>query len=153
MKHRHDPDLGTQMLWVGSNPDHRVSARAHQEIVDLALVLVRDVSDRLWQGEDQVEISHRQLLGLPRGQPCFGRARLALRAVPVPTGIVGDVLMRAVFTSRNMAAERRGTAALDGAHHLQLVEADMAYIGQAPRRTVGAEDIRNLQLCLCQRAL
>ena len=38
-----------------------------------------------------------------------------------------------------------GAAALDGRHHLQLVEADVAGIGTSPRRAVVAEDIRNLQ--------
>jgi hypothetical protein len=40
-----------------------------------------------------------------------------------------------------MAAERRGAAALDGRHHLHLVEADVPGIGTTPRRSVVAEDI------------
>ena len=53
--------------------------------------------------------------------------------------------MRAVLAARDMAAERRRAAALDRAHHLHLVEADVAGIGTAPRRPVVAEDIRDLQ--------
>jgi hypothetical protein len=53
--------------------------------------------------------------------------------------------MPAAFTSCRMTAERGCAAALDGAHHLQLIEADMACIGHPPGSTVGAEDIRNLQ--------
>jgi hypothetical protein len=45
-----------------------------------------------------------------------------------------------------MPAERGRAAALDGRHHLQLVEADMPGIGSTPRRPVVAEDIRDLQL-------
>ena len=48
-------------------------------------------------------------------------------------GIVGDPLVRAVL------------AALDRAHHLQLVEAHMAAVGLAPSGTVAAEDVRDLQ--------
>src|SRR5690606_14927042 len=36
--------------------------------------------------------------------------------------------------------------ALDGTHHLQLVEAHVPTIGITPRRTVLAEDIRELQV-------
>ena len=54
--------------------------------------------------------------------------------------------MPTVFTPRDMAAERRRAATLDGVHHLQLVEADVARIGRSPGSTMGAEDIRNLQL-------
>jgi hypothetical protein len=53
--------------------------------------------------------------------------------------------VRAVFTARDMAAERHRAAALDGRHHLQLVEADVPGIGAPPCRPVAAEDIRDLQ--------
>ena len=53
--------------------------------------------------------------------------------------------MRAVLAARHMAAERRGATALDGRHHLQLVEAEVSGIGRPPRRPVIAEDIRDLQ--------
>ena len=52
---------------------------------------------------------------------------------------------RRVLAARDVAAERRRAAALDGAHHLQLVEARMAAVGLAPRGTVLAEDVRELQ--------
>ena len=44
-----------------------------------------------------------------------------------------------------MAAERRGAAALDRAHHLQLIEAHMAAVGRTPSGTVAAEDVGDLQ--------
>jgi hypothetical protein len=50
-----------------------------------------------------------------------------------------------VVAARNEAAERRRAAALDGAHDLQLLEADMAAVGLTPSGTVVAEDIRDLQ--------
>ena len=46
----------------------------------------------------------------------------------------------------DMPTERRRAAALDGRHHLQLVEADVTGIGRTPCRPVLAEDIRDLQL-------
>ena len=53
--------------------------------------------------------------------------------------------MRALLTTLDMPAERCGTTALDGRHHLQLGEADVTDIGRAPRRPVVAQDIRDLQ--------
>jgi hypothetical protein len=44
-----------------------------------------------------------------------------------------------------MPAKRCRAAALDGRHHLHLVEADVTGIGRTPRRPVVAEDIRDLQ--------
>ena len=51
----------------------------------------------------------------------------------------------AVLTPRDMAAEGRRAAALDGAHHLQLAKADMTAIGVTPSGTTVAKDIRDLQ--------
>ena len=52
---------------------------------------------------------------------------------------------RRVLAARDVATERRRAAALDRAHHLQLVEAGVATVGLAPGRTVLAEDVRDLQ--------
>ena len=66
--------------------------------------------------------------------------------MPVAAGVVGDDGVRALLATLDMPAERRRAAALDGRHHLQLVEADVTGIGRTPRRPVVAEDIRDLQL-------
>ena len=55
-----------------------------------------------------------------------------------------------VLAARDMSAERCRAAGLDCRHHLELAEADMAGVGLAPRRSMVAEDIRNLQLWTCQ---
>lgn len=144
MEHGRDPDPRAQMLGVGGDLDHGVGARAHQQIVDLAFVLVGDIGNGLWQSEDEVEVPHRQQFSFARGQPRLCRTGLTFWAVPVPAGIVGDVFVRAVLTAGYMAAERRGAAALDRAHHLHLIKANMACIGRPPRRTMVTEDIRDL---------
>ena len=51
---------------------------------------------------------------------------------------------RLVLTTRNMTAERCGTATLDGTHHLQLIKTDMTAIGLTPWAAMVTEDIRNL---------
>ena len=65
----------------------------------------------------------------------------------VAAGIVLDQRMaaRRVLAARDMPAERRRAAALDRAHHLQLIEAHMVAVGLAPSGTVVAEDVRDLQ--------
>src|SRR5713226_7981675 len=78
--------------------------------------------------------------------------------MPVTTGVVGDLRMAAlvVLAARDMAAERCRAAVLDRRHHPErlskgeLAEADMAGVGLAPRRSMAAQDIRNLQLWTCQ---
>ncbi len=52
---------------------------------------------------------------------------------------------RVVLAARDVTAERRRAAALDCTHHLHLVEAHVARVGQTPSGTVVAEDVRDLQ--------
>ena len=58
----------------------------------------------------------------PRLHPVARRRALALRAVPVAAAVVGDRREAAagVLAARDVPAEGRRAAALDGAHHLQL---------------------------------
>jgi hypothetical protein len=92
-----------------------------------------------------MEVRHGQQIGLALGEPLLGGSALALRAMPVAAGVVGNGRIGAVLAARDMTAERRGAAVLDCRHHLELTEAQMAGIGPAPCRTVAAEDIRDLQ--------
>ncbi len=118
-------------------------------------VLIGDVRDWRGQGEDLMEVRHRQKLGFAGGKPFACRRALALRAVPVHTTVIGDghVAAGAVLASRDMAAERCRAAVLDGTHHFELAEAHMAAIGSAPCSPVAAEDIRNLQRRAGHRSL
>src|SRR5467141_3530216 len=94
-----------------------------------------------------MEVRHRQELGFALGQPLACGSALTLGAVPIAAAIVGDdgVSARLVLAARDMAAERRRAAALDRTHDLHLAKAHMAGIGAPPRRSVVAEDIRDLQ--------
>lgn len=107
MQNGRDADPGAKMLGVGGDPDHRIRARPHQQVVDLAFVLKRNVGDLLRQREDEVEIPHLRQFGLARFQPCLCRTRLTFWTVPVPTRVVGNVVMATVFTPRDMTAESR----------------------------------------------
>ena len=137
-------DPRAEMLRVGRDGDERLGRSLEQSVVDDGLVLVGDVADRGRQGEDHVVVGHGQQLGLPVGQPLLGGNGLALRAMPIAAGVVGDAHMRAILAALDMAAESRGAAALDGRHDLQLREAHPSGVGSAPGRAVAAEDIRHL---------
>ena len=98
------------------------------------------------QGEDDVEVFHGQQILGTRLHPVARRRSLALRAVPVFAGIIGDVLVATFGAARHMPAERFGPAGLNRRHYFLLAEADMPGIGLPPRRTMGTEDVSDLQL-------
>ena len=124
-----DADASAEMLGIGGDGEHGLGRGLEQQIVDHRLVLIGDVGDPSGQREHHVEIRYRQKLRLALGQPFPCRCGLALRAVPVAAGVIGDDGVSTVLAALDMATERRRAAALDRRHHLQLVEADVTGIG------------------------
>jgi len=140
------------MLGVGGDRQHSLGRNLEQKIVDHGLVLVGDVGDRRGEREHHVIVRHRQQVSLAVGEPFLRGGALALGAVPVAAGVVGNGRIGAVLAARDMAAEGCRAAVLDRRHHLQLLKAHMAGVGSAPCRAMVAEDIRNLQSRARQRA-
>ena len=63
----------------------------------------------------------------------------------IAAGIVGDAFVRAVLAALDVSAERGGATGLDRRHDLQLAEAHVAGVGLAPRRSMSAKDVGDLQ--------
>ena len=84
----------------------------------------------------QWKYGHGQQLGRPLRHPFSGRRALALGAMPIATAVVGDdrVAAGAVLAARDVPAEGRRAAALDGAHHLQLADVHVAAVGSHAKR-------------------
>ena len=106
----------------------------------------RDLGDGRGQGEHDVEVGHRQQLGLARLEPFGARQALALRAVPIAAGVVGATNQSAIGTVLDMPAQRRRPARLDRRHDAALGAAEMVGVGLPICRAVAAENIRHLQL-------
>ena len=85
-----------------------------------------------------------QEFGLAVGQPLLGGDGLALRAVAVAAGVVGDAQVCAVLAAFDMTTQRLRSAALDRRHDLELAEAHMAGMRGTPSRPAVAEDVRHL---------
>ena len=107
-----------------------------------------DGSDARRQREHDAEAGHIEQLGLACLQPLARLPALAFWAMLVVTGAGRDrrVAAGVVLTARDVAAEGCRAEALDGAHNLELGQAQVATVGLTTSGAVVAEDIRNLQL-------
>ena len=130
----------------------RLGGGTEQDVVDHSLVLVRDGGDFLRHGEDDVEVFDRQKFGLTVLEPLCPRERLALRAMPVAAAVEGDALVAAGIALFDVAAERGGTTAFDGAHDTTLPTAERVSVILTVGRADLAEDVRHLQPGRAQRA-
>src|ERR1700730_13681057 len=111
----HQPDLGAEMPGIGSDDAQRLGGGREQDAIDDGLTVEWDLGDRGRHSEDDVQVRHRQQLGSSVGQPLSTRQPLALRAMPVAAGIVGDAKLAAVVALFDMTAQRGRAAGFDGA--------------------------------------
>jgi hypothetical protein len=92
---------------IGGDRQHRLGRRAEQQVVDGGLILQCDLGDLVRQGEDDVEVSDRQQVGLALGQPRARGGALALGAVPVAAAN-GKFPLAALWANLVMGSWRAG---------------------------------------------
>ena len=83
MKHAEESDVGSEILRIASQFEHRRSAGAEEQIVEQLLVLEDKSGEFVWQSEDDVEVRNGQQFSRAHGQPLSARVPLALGAVPI----------------------------------------------------------------------
>jgi hypothetical protein len=88
-------DLGAEMLRISSNLHEGLCAAAEQQTIHHLFVLQGQWCQLVGQCEDHMSVGRREQLGASRSQPAFARLVLALWAMPVSAGIIGDGLMAA----------------------------------------------------------
>ena len=85
MEHAEEADVGSQVLGIASQLEHRCGAGAVEQIVEQPLVLENQGGELMWQGEDDVEVRDGQQFSRAGSQPFCACVPLALRAVPIAT--------------------------------------------------------------------
>ena len=139
------PIRAPRCFGIGGDGQHRLGRRPEQQIIDHRLVLPGDVGDLGGQREHDVEVADRQQVGLARRQPVARGGALALGAVPVAAGVVGDPPVPAVLAGLDVTAQRCGAAVLDRRHHLELDEAQVPGMGSPVAGPGSAEDVGDLE--------
>ena len=124
MKHTEEADFRAQMLRRASDFEQRCRASPEQEIVDDLLVLQGQRGEATRKSEDDMDVAGGQEFLAARLQPTVASVGLALRAVPIATGIVRDGAIPAAGTFIHMAAQHRGPAACDGRQHFEVLSRD-----------------------------
>src|SRR5918996_2612790 len=106
-------NLRIEMAGVGGDRAERRGARLEEPRVQTGAVPIRQRQEPVRQREDDVYVRHIKELTLARVQPALPRLRLALRAVPVATRVIGDGLVPAGVTPIEMPTQCGGATARD----------------------------------------
>ena len=121
VEHAQKTDGGAEMFRVGGDLEQCRRTRTKQEIVHDRFVLESEPREFVRQREDDVVIADRQEFVLTGRQPLVAGVRQTLGAVPIATRVVRDGTMITAGAAIEMAAQRRRTAAREGAEHAPVL--------------------------------
>lgn len=108
-----EADLAAQMPRVGRNGLERRGHGIEQDRIDRGLVVEGYRRDFGRHREHDMEVWHRQQIGLTVRKPPFALGALALGTMPVAAGVIRDPAVRAVLARLDVTAEGCGPAELD----------------------------------------
>jgi hypothetical protein len=103
MENHGGAELRAEMLGIGGDGGEGLGGRTEQNRIDECLVLKGDLANRRRQGEDDMEVGHRQQLGLPLREPLGPCQRPALGAMAVAPGVVGNARRPAIIALLDLA--------------------------------------------------
>jgi hypothetical protein len=115
-------NLRAQAFGVGRNFEHGGGAGSEEQIVKNPSVAQTQRVQLLRQSKYDMEIGNLEQFLLSRGEPALTSLCLALRAVPISTGVIGDGLMTAVGTLIDVPSQSRCAAAGDSPQYAQLLK-------------------------------
>ena len=145
VEHSEKTDRGAEMLGIRRDLQQRGGARPEEQVVHDALVLERQPRELVWQREDDVVIADWQEFVLTCCEPLVARVRQTLRAVTIPARVVRDGAMIAARTAIEMAAQRRGAAARQGAEHAPVLPREPGPVRLDEAIAVFADDVGHLE--------
>ena len=151
MQNAEHADLGTQMLGIARHLEGRLCAGRKQQIVKQARVFQRQHVEFVRHGEDHVKVTSGQQFLFARGEPALAGLGLALRAMPVTAGVIGD----GSVDDRSVSGHTRDThpdgrpapavrQLLDGAERFQLLIAETRSIALQKTIALRVKDIGHL---------
>ena len=116
-----ETDFSSKMSWVGSDGTNCLCRRPEENGINDSFILQRDGSNFLRDGKNDVIIRNRKQFIHTCLEPLgFGKT-LAFGTVAVPAGVVGMPLLTAPIAHVDVAAQKGGSANLNGAHGTTLL--------------------------------
>ena len=116
-----EPNLSAEPFRIRGNLQHGGGTGAEQQAIEKSWVVQAEPIQFVRHSKDNVEVWNFEKIFFAGVYPALTRLRLALGAMPIPAGIIGNGLVIALRAAVDVPAERRGAAAANGSKHRQLL--------------------------------
>jgi hypothetical protein len=116
-----EPDLGAQTLGIEGDLLEGVRHAREKEAVHSGRIGEEERREFLGNGENDMEVLHREKIRLSGLNPAGFVKALTLGTMAIPAGVVGNLLVTTFVALPEMAAERGGATSGDGLDDPELV--------------------------------
>jgi len=113
MPHREKPDLRPQMARVASHGQEGLGHGLKEEVIEHPRVLEREWAEGMWEGKHHMDVGDIEQLRFASRKPGRLRPAWTLGAMPIATGVLGDLHVATLVTLRRMPPESRRAANRD----------------------------------------
>jgi len=113
MEHREKADLRAQMAWIAGHGQEGLGHGLKEQGIEHPRVLECEGTEGMGEGKHRMDIGHVEELRLAGREPGRLCPTWTLGAVPIPTGVVGDLHVPTLLTLSRVPSEGRGPADRD----------------------------------------
>jgi len=113
MQHGEEADLRPQMVRIACHGQEGLGHRLKEEGIHPPRVLEREWAQAMWEGKHHMDIGDVEQLRFAGCEPGGLRPAWTLRAMPIATGVIGDLQVPTLVTLRGVPSQGGGPADRD----------------------------------------
>src|SRR5215470_6032410 len=113
MQHGEESDLRPQMVRIACHGQEGLGHRLKEEGIQPPWVLEREWAQEMWEGKHHMDVGDVEQLRFAGGEPGGLRPAWTLGAMPIATGVIGDLQVPTLVTLRGVPSQGGGPADRD----------------------------------------
>src|SRR5262245_60140128 len=98
MQHREKPDVCAQVVRIACHSQEGLGHGLKEEVIHHPRVLQCEWAEGMWEGKHHMDVGHVEQLRFAGCEPGGLRPTWTLGAMPIATGVVGDLQVSTLLT-------------------------------------------------------
>jgi hypothetical protein len=145
MQHGEESDLRPQMVWIAGHGQEGLGHRLKEKGIQHPRVLKREWAEGMREGKHPMDIGDVEQLRVASREPSRLRPAWTLGAMPIATGVIGDLQVATLVTLRRMPPESRSATDRDRPEGAVLLRGQGGAIACQLGRAILAHHIRHFE--------
>jgi hypothetical protein len=113
MQHREEPDVRAQMVWIACHGQEGLGHGLKEEAIHAPRILEDKWAEGMREGKHPMDVGDVEQLSFAGCEPGGLRPAWTLGAMPITTGVIGDLQVATLLTLRRVPSQGGGPADRD----------------------------------------